>query len=98
MTTPLDAQQNEPSTPILESGLATRTWYLKLSATWHNMSQVLGLKRLQELIQVQTGIALIMHLLHMRFCSLRHATTLPAGHLQLIGGATVAVGSVVWLA
>jgi hypothetical protein len=27
-------------------------WYLKISEAWHTMSQHLGLKRLQELIQV----------------------------------------------
>jgi hypothetical protein len=36
---------------ILEAGITTRNWYLKFSAACHTMSSVLGLKRLQELIQ-----------------------------------------------
>lgn len=36
---------------ILEAGVTTRNWYLKFSQACHTMSSVLGLKRLQELIQ-----------------------------------------------
>jgi hypothetical protein len=36
---------------ILEAGITTRNWYLKFSQACHSMSSVLGLKRLQELIQ-----------------------------------------------
>jgi hypothetical protein len=36
---------------ILEAGITTRNWYLEFSQACHTMSSVLGLKRLQELIQ-----------------------------------------------
>jgi hypothetical protein len=36
---------------IIEAGITTRNWYLKFSQACHTMSSVLGLKRLQELMQ-----------------------------------------------
>lgn len=37
-------------------------WRLKLSETWHAMSQVLGLRRLQEFMQVRAKLVLISRL------------------------------------
>lgn len=40
------------------SGVVARQWYFKFSQTWRTMAQALGLKRLQELIQVWLHVLL----------------------------------------
>ena len=45
-----DQQQQQSPEPV---GAVAATWYRLLSASWHTMAHALGLKRLQELLQVR---------------------------------------------